>query len=148
VAESTIRAKIKSELEEIDGIGNVHDREGADPGWKPSADPQDPFWEISDAPGIAESYVGIGGDVHVTYTYEIRGYFPYSQDGNSKAHFKRLTELVRDKFRNNTRLDATAQFCGPIQVRALSPDPYALYKDILCHRAIITLPVTERKEAP
>lgn len=144
MAEATIRAKIKSELEEITEIGTVCDREGADPGWKPSPNQQSIFCVISDSPGITETYVGIGGDTHRTHNYELRLYYPYSYDANSKAHFKRVIELVADKFRDNTRLDATCQHCGPVTMAAAG-DQFMMYQDALCHFASLRFPVTERK---
>ena len=140
---SQIRARIKSDLEAIEGIGVVHDYERWASDWGKFLDlMKDPVtqtirgWTITressegerEAPAEANRYP----------VYVVRGYWGLSDLNASERAFDDLVEAVQDALGADVTLGGIVDHVEEPIVRALEP---RMYGSVLCHYAEIATKV-------
>ena len=144
----TVLAKVKTYMEAIPSIGNVHDYVRWNKDWpasltlfkvtSPTA--QLRFWDISRIRTPEISKVDMVNSRQ--YTFRIRGFMSLNDAAASEKTFQELIEAVCDKFRGKPTLEGDAVDSNPVQVDNVG---HAMVGDVLCHMPECTLTIEEDK---
>lgn len=142
MAESTIRGKIKSNIEAVDDIGKVID-------YKPSSRSIAEIIEQLIDEGIVNGWLIWRDSVEAEYisnseeearhTYKMEGWREIESGGASEKTFQGLIEDIRAKFRFDFDLGGSCEFAGPVGGNFFEED----LGGELYHRATLSLPVQE-----
>lgn len=144
MSESTIRAEIVSQLEEVSNIGTVVDRPGYLDGWAQKS-PDAPLVVLAMPGGAEEEGYGLGTDTFVRYGYQIRVFLPYNFERNSQAVFDLLIENIRAQFRLLTTLNSTAHHTKLMKKMPRDSEFVQLAGGVLCHFAVLEYNIQEIK---
>jgi hypothetical protein len=147
MAYATILAQIKTYMESVTSIGNVHDYVRWNKDWpamltmfkitSPSA--QIRFWDISRVASPEQNKVS--KENLRTHTFRIRGFMSLDDSAATEKTFQALLETVCTKFRNVPTLNSTAANVDPLQINTVG---HVMVGDVLCHMAECTLTVEEQ----
>lgn len=145
MSEVTVRAKIKTMLEAVTGIGKVYGyrRWANDDGdfislFKDTTSGRILGWMISREKCAAE-YLD-NAEEEATHGYLLQGYMGLKDADQTEILFNALIELVRAKFRLDFSLGDTAEQAGPVSVDLIET---RVFGNVLCHCAELRLPVKE-----
>lgn len=142
---AAIRDYLKDRLLTIPGIGVVHnyDRWAAD--WSALvklyvANDKLNGWHLT-RKATQEDWVA-EPVVDRDHTYEIVGIYALNDAAASEKAFQELVEQVMELFRFDFDLGGHCQLAGPLKLKTLEP---RMFGSVLCHVAVLELPVQERE---
>ena len=143
---STVRAKMKTVIESVSGIGQVHDYKRYVHDWDSykelfAKNQKINTWEIQRNHVESDPYGGSGGREDRMHVFIIRGFYAVSDDLASEKTFQDLADLVIDAFRNKPDLDAVANI---INFPITADFQESMFGGVLCHVVEIRLSVSER----
>ncbi len=145
MAYATILAKIKSILEGVSDIGQVHDyvrwykdKPDFNTIFRDAANSQIRAWDISRT-STPETEKASRTNIR-THTFRIRGFMSLDDSAATEKTFQSLVEDVATAFRNSPGLEGTALDSGPIQINAVD---HMNVGDALCHYCELHLPCSE-----
>lgn len=147
----TIRDEIKTIMEGITGIGNVHDYVRSTYFW-------DEFfaahkdvdqiltWEITRIATAEEVWsvqnaAGSEPNFHDTHNITIVGHMSLQDSTATEKTFQDLVTLIQETFRQNNDLNGTVIIPKQLQVKSVG---HVTYANILVHRAVLTYEAIER----
>jgi len=152
-----IRAAIKSIMEEVSGIGKVHDYQRLTHEWKQyqklfTKDDIVNMWEIerTEARRWVEATQGPAGGVErVVHNFVLRGFYRINDVQESDKTFQNLVERVCHAFRTKPKLTvAGVEYAELVYETVTVPIIATIYKDmlgaVLCHIAEINVSVQEK----
>lgn len=145
MSEATIRAKIKSILEGVSGIGVVHNRRRYSKSLAEylkmmTSSVMINGWTIHNKSTPADIEVHPAVERH--HHYEIAGIYELDDENDSYSTFRALLESISDAFDGNPTLDGLALNSGPIQIDNVDEDD--LGSGRLFHNCLISIDVEER----
>lgn len=146
MSQSTILAKIKSTLEGVTDIGQVHDYVRWNADWsdmltmfRDSSTAQIRFWDITRKRTAEEARSGRTN--YRTHIFRIRGFMSLDDSESTEKTFQDLIEQVVAVFRNQPTLGGVALTVEPLQVDNVD---HAVVTDILCHMVESTISIVEK----
>lgn len=146
MSQSTVLAKVKTILEGVADIGQVHDfvRWAKDfPDFFTLFKVTSPIsqiraWDIS---RTRTTEVAESSRTNVqTHTFRIRGFLSLVDSTATEKTFQKLVEDVATAFRNKPTLDGVALNVSPLQRDSVT---HVMIGDVLCHIAELSLSVEE-----
>jgi len=151
MSQATILAEIKTLLETVTDIGNVHDYIRSTYFWNQFfAEHQDGTkilsWEISRV-GTAQALATVGAveDLyHLTHSFVIVGHMSLSDELETEKTFQSLCDTIQDSFREDDNLNGTILPIQPPNKLQIKSVGHANYAGILVHHAVLTIDLVER----
>lgn len=149
----TVRSKIKTLIEDVSGIGKVHDYERYTHNWKQyeklfTKNNKVNVWQIERATFTRFVHATTGptaGVERVIHDFIIRGFYGLSDELASEKAFQNLIEGVCQKFRGYPDLDSTAEM---IKMSPENPITGSIRKEylgtVLCHIVEINISIQEK----
>ena len=143
---STVRAKMKTVIESVSGIGQVHDYKRYVHDWASykelfAKNQKINTWEIQRVHTESDPFGGSGGREDRMHNFVVRGFYAVSDDLASEKTFHELADLIIDAFRNKPDLDGVANILN-FPITADFTD--TMFGGVLCHVAEINISVSER----
>jgi len=143
---STVRAKMKTVIEAVTGIGTVNDYKRYTHDW---ATYKDLFqkssklntWEIQRTTVESDPYGGSGGREDRKHDFIIRGFYAVSDDLASEKTFHDLADLIIDAFRDKPDLEGVANILNFPIIANFSEQ---MFGGVLCHIVEIQVSASER----
>ena len=141
---ANIRDYLKTKLQAVDGIGVVHDYDRWAADWAAlvnlyvSNDKLNGWHITRKATGEAWKSLPV---VERAHTYEIIGIYALKDADASEKTFQDLVEKVMEELRFDFTLGGNCQQTGPLKLETLEP---RMFGSVLCHVAVLKLPVQER----
>jgi len=145
MSQATILAKIKTTLEGISGIGQVHDYVRWNKDWpdlfklfRDGTSEQIRFWDISRTrtPEVSSAT----RTNQRTHIFRIRGFISLDDSAATEKTFQSLVEDVAAAFRNQPTFGGAALDVEPLQIDNVN---HASVGGVLCHMLEASLSVTE-----
>jgi hypothetical protein len=146
MALSTIRAEMKSILESVSGIGQVHDYQRYSKEWSTYKD----VFESSDKinfvqivrTGFSRIVHGSNSTERVTHAFVLEGAYGLKDDDASAKVVDDLVESISQVFRDKPRLNNTAE----VVQYPISGDIFiGMFGNVLCHRYSIRVTIRDRE---
>ena len=136
---SGIRDAIKTILEGVSGIGEVHDYEryhtdAAKLRALHVTSGRLHSWTITRTRTQAEYRTNV--QTERRHTFVLRGYYALDDVNASEKTFQTLVESIEAAFRSNDTLSGSCELAGPLQVERVEP---VLFAGVLCHFAELSL---------
>jgi len=152
-----IRAAIKTIMEDVSGIGKVHDYQRLTHEWKQyqklfTKDDIVNMWEIERAEvrrWVEATQGPAGGVERVIHTFILRGFYRVNDTQESDKTFQNLVEGVCQAFRTKPTLKVSGtSYAEVVHESEERPIVGIIYKDflgaVLCHVADISVSVQEK----
>lgn len=148
MSQATVLAKIKTTLEGVANIGQVHDYIRWNKDWgdlftlfRDATSEQIRFWDISrkSTPEVA----GASRTNQRTHTFRIRGFMSLDDSEATEKTFQSLVENVATAFRNQPTFGGTVLIVEPLQIDNVD---HASIGGVLCHMAECSLVVQEHQQ--
>ena len=151
MSQKLILAEIKTLLESVTGIGNVHDYIRSTYFWSQFFEQHQDgtqvlTWEISRIATPQELWnVGAVEDNYkLAHSFAIVGHMSLSDELVTEKTFQDLCDAIQTKFREDDNLNGTILPVQPPNKLQIKSVGHANYAGILVHHAVLTLDVVER----
>lgn len=144
MSETSCRQELFDTLSGVAGIGKVYDFERWCADWNTflnlfkNDDGRILGWEISRKSGVG-SYLN-QVEEEIDHVFEIHGYLPVNDAGQSEKVFNALIEDVRAAFRTAMTLGGLNSYPQGFRVGTIDT---RMFGNVLCHYCEITIPVRE-----
>lgn len=151
MSEATIRAEVKSLIETVANIGNVHDYVRSTYFWSQFfTEHQDGSkiltWEITRKSTSEELWTsgGVEDNYKDTHSFMIIGRMSLADELETEKDFQNLASEVQKKFREDADLNGTILPIKPPNLMQIKSVGHASYAGVLVHEAVLTIDLTER----
>jgi len=145
MALSTIRAALKTVLEGVSGVGQVHDYRRYSKEWSTYKDAFESsdkinFLQISLA-NMSEIVHGSDSTARDVFNFVIEGAYGLKDEDETAKTVENLVESIIAVFRGNDRLNGTAEV---VQYPIEADITIGMFGNILCHQYVIRITIRDR----